>query len=406
MPGSQVATPSMMAADLPMRVQSASPSYSPSPNRKTTTKGKARASRSPREKRNRGQKNSVSGSRVKLSLPGPFSEHCQHIPARDMEAFVHRPKLDRLKEKETREKQHNKNPVPRPMNAFMLYRSAYTGRCKGFLNIENHQMVSKALGESWKMESQGIRDLYNEWSATERANHHSAFPAYKFTPKKDSTAARRSELTPPRSVSGFGDIRSPPEWDDQDFSLAPPQLHRRTQSFEYSGSRASSPFDSFGSTMTSNFDQSWTGYPSQSLPSSLSTIQPNMLQGSHFEDAQYGMPVAQGIKTDMPSGLNGIPGGSHHDLYPTSQPLPAYNEGEQHMDPQLLQYHQDLQNHNDQSILSQYHAYPIWGDEANYLSTTVASCHSSPAAYPGLDASYMKRETSWEGIDTPASSSF
>lgn len=397
----QAHTPHIMGAHLPMRIQSASPPYSPSPPRKSSARSKARAIRSPKEKRGRGHRNTASGTKTRIALPGPLSEitaHFTDVPVRDMEAHVNRPTPARLEEARLRGLAGNK-AVARPMNAFMLYRSAYTARCKEYLGMENHQEISRAIGASWRLESESFKGRFNEWSRIERSNHAVAFPGYKFQPKKDTGVARRTEieLTPPRSsVSAAGDMGSPTDWDElePEFSLAPPYLHRRTQSFEIS-SRSSSPFESYHGlppTLTSSYDANWnTSFPSQSLPTSLSTIHPDMLQGASFDSDIHGL---QDLSNDMPSGINGIPGGSHDDLCQTSQSLPILISNE-HMDPQLLQYSQNPPTTYEHGVMSPAHIYGF--EDGGYISNSMPSGHSSPKAYMG---------GSWEYIDNPPTSSF
>lgn len=402
-PGHNATTPAMMPADLPMRMESASPSYPQSPNQKVSTKSKAKASRSPRERRGRSQRNSAS-ARTKVNIAGPLSEitaHFKHVPVRDMETYVNRPIAARLEEVRKR-KSGQKKEVTRPMNGFLLYRSAYTARCKEYLGVENHQDISRVIGASWHMETKQLQDTFKDLAKIESANHAIAFPGYKFQPKKDSAVVRRPELTPPRSVSA-GDMGSPNDWDDlgdPDFSL-PPTMHRRTQSFEIS-SRASSPFDGYQSTLTSSFDPAWnTSFPSQSLPTNLSSIQPDMLHATDMDEMKYGIHGAHPISHDMPSGINGIPGGSHEDLCQNTQPFPV-PVGSGHMDPQLLQYNQDHQVPHDHTDMPSSHLYQMGFDEANYISTSMPSGHNSPMPYHGLELG----ESSWDYMDTPPSSSF
>ncbi|KAJ5089518.1 hypothetical protein N7532_008202 [Penicillium argentinense] len=418
LPAHQSTTPSMMPIDIPGRVHSASPSsYNTSPSQKATPKGKPRAGRTSTQRRSRSHRTSVSGTKVKINLPGPLSEITRDflVPVRDMEAYVHRPTAVRLEEA-TQRKAGEKKPIARPMNAFILYRSAYSARCKAYLGMENHQEVSRAMGNSWHKEPKHIKDQFSEWARVERTNHAIAFPGYKFQPKKDNLGARRSELTPPRSVSGLGETGSPPEWDaESDFAIAPQPVHRRTQSYEVS-SRASTPFDG-DSVLASSFPGSWnTSFTSNG---SLSTIQPGMLSTmtNHVEDLhfQHGSP-APGMKYDFDakydydssSGLTGLPGGSHDDLLePQSLHHVTTHFDNEHMDPQLLQYHQGPTMSADPNHLSQVGGYPpVWpnGDSGHYLPTSMASSHSSPAVYPAMDPHFMQRENSWDFMDPPTSS--
>lgn len=94
---------------------------------------------------------------------------------------------------ETRRKEVEKRNgyVTRPMNSFMLYRSAYAERTKQWCLQNNHQVVSSVSGESWPMEPPEVRELFNEYAKIERINHQNAHPTYKFSPSKAAAPARK-----------------------------------------------------------------------------------------------------------------------------------------------------------------------------------------------------------------------
>lgn len=107
------------------------------------------------------------------------------VPIRDMQAWVNRPRSERIKETERRN-----GYVTRPMNSFMLYRSAYSERTKVWCVGNNHQVVSSVSGESWPLEPPEVRDFYNELAKIERINHQMAHPDYKFSPAKPGAAGK------------------------------------------------------------------------------------------------------------------------------------------------------------------------------------------------------------------------
>jgi hypothetical protein len=101
------------------------------------------------------------------------------IPVKDMQAWVTRPREIRFAEVAKR-----KGHISRPMNSFMLYRSAYAERTKAWCAENNHQIVSSVSGASWPLEPQEVRDFYNELAKIERVNHQTTHPDYKFCPSK------------------------------------------------------------------------------------------------------------------------------------------------------------------------------------------------------------------------------
>ncbi|KAK6510361.1 hypothetical protein TWF506_009473 [Arthrobotrys conoides] len=122
-------------------------------------------------------------------LDRPLSELTKNFegsPIRDMERWVHRSVEERRREVEKRD-----GHVARPMNSFMLYRSAFAERTKQWCLQNNHQVVSSVSGASWPLEPTWIREKYNELARIERINHQAAHPGYKFSPSKN-------QLPPPR----------------------------------------------------------------------------------------------------------------------------------------------------------------------------------------------------------------
>jgi hypothetical protein len=105
------------------------------------------------------------------------------VPVRNIEEWVNRSAEVRRKEVEKRN-----GYVTRPMNSFMLYRSAYAERTKQWCLQNNHQVVSSVSGESWPMEPPEVREMFNEYAKIERINHQNAHPTYKFSPSKATAA--------------------------------------------------------------------------------------------------------------------------------------------------------------------------------------------------------------------------
>ncbi len=74
--------------------------------------------------------------------------------------------------------------VTRPMNSFMLYRSAYSERCKQWGKAHCHQVVSTVAGQSWPLEPKAIRDEFAEYARIEKENHALVNPDYHVRPQK------------------------------------------------------------------------------------------------------------------------------------------------------------------------------------------------------------------------------
>jgi len=128
---------------------------------------------------------------VILQAPLSVLTKDSETPLRDMEAWVNRSVEDR------RAEVTKANKIARPMNRFMLYRSAYAERTKKWCDQNNHQIVSKVTGQSWKkLEPKEIKDYYDRLATIERENHQRAFPEYKFAPAK--AAPKRNAKFPKR----------------------------------------------------------------------------------------------------------------------------------------------------------------------------------------------------------------
>lgn len=164
-----------------------------------------KSTRVPRNRRNRrpaagkGEKPRA----PKLTVPlSEITKNYDHIPMRNMESWVHRSAEARHAEAEKRG-----GYVTRPMNSFMLYRSAYAERTKFWCLQNNHQVVSSVSGESWPLEPVHIREHYNELARIERENHQAAHPGYKFSPSKVQRGIKRnSGRGTPRTESVCSDL--------------------------------------------------------------------------------------------------------------------------------------------------------------------------------------------------------
>lgn len=172
---------SQTASDGRMRTRSGRISRRHDSPLSSTRDSNSRVSKSPRSKKKKG------GSGISR-ISAPLSELTKDskIPVKDIEAWVNRSMEDRIQESNKR-----KGHIARPMNSFMLYRSAYAERTKDWCKQNNHQVVSSVAGESWPMESDELRDQFNEWARVERDNHARTFPDYKFSPSKSKLAKRR-----------------------------------------------------------------------------------------------------------------------------------------------------------------------------------------------------------------------
>lgn len=186
------------------------------------------------------------------------------MPVKDIEALVNRSTEVRLEEVAK-----NKGYIKRPMNSFMLYRSAYADRTKKYGEQQNHQIVSAMAGESWPMESEDIRNQFDEWAKLERQHHQEAHPNYKFSPSKTSNKRRKGELTEDEEDASDLDERDP----DGEYRGGR-QVRQKRQGRDVTYLPSNSGFEShpyYGQQQVSGYEQSHFQYanPGRPLPSNV-----------------------------------------------------------------------------------------------------------------------------------------
>jgi hypothetical protein len=277
------------------------------------------------------------------------------VPVKDMEAWVKRPIEDRLAEAEKRN-----GYITRPMNSFMLYRSAYAERTKMWCLHNNHQVVSSVSGESWPLEPMEVREFYNELAKIERVNHQNAHPNYKFSPSKPGGAANNKKRPRPDE----DDESEPSDLDDPDWGRENGMRNRPAKRL---GRDAGYPARANLGDAQGHFHEvynrtpSWEllthpppqqvssmpyqrmPYPQQFYPSP--TMQHHSLQMASTPQHQQADPFASFNDTSFPTNqsLIGMPGGNHAELLglqPTTAP-----SGFDQVDPLLMSFHDEAAAH-------------------------------------------------------------
>ncbi|OJD21270.1 hypothetical protein ACJ73_07393 [Blastomyces percursus] len=303
------------------------------------------------------------GGPDEIIVPRPLSELTKgmRIPVRNMELHVMRSAEQRQKEVEQK-----KGKIARPMNSFMLYRSAYAEATKEWCAQNNHQVVSRVAGLSWPKEPKEVRDYYERLANIERDNHDKAHPNYKFAPNKSTNTPKKKKALNLKE-------EEPSDVSDHDFAIASssqnPVRHMCGASFQDGSfrSRTPTPIDrdsSYDSRQGTPFDQigdvylngdmnrsSWQmSNPGRPHPGMLSPpeqqhyYQPSIHQsslGPNIEDVTFKKMGVPGIQYDGPGALAGLPGNAHPDLL-QQQPLPQSRtpvslNGLQ-VDPQLFEF--------------------------------------------------------------------
>jgi len=346
-----------------------------------SSSAKPRVSRAPRIQR----RSKKLKERSKPNVTAPLSKstkHMTHIPLRDMESWVHRPIKIRMQEVAKRN-----GRVARPMNSFMLYRSAYAERAKQLITETNHQKVSEAAGESWKIESREIREKYELLASIEKSNHLKAHPGYKFSPSK-------KDKNPDESRSEPDPEQGPSPMSSPSFAQSGRGMSCGVENGGWD-SRDFTPFDQdHGLPSASYLSSSWqTGHPGRPFT--------GINEAAHHyipSSVPAGVVNLQELQYSSSTALAGLPGGTHHDLLQPQNSIPtpgSFTDGQ--LDPQLLKRDTaspaQVYHHN-----GVYH--PMWQEGPAYLPATTSmppnAVPYSVAGYQPSMQTLLDNRESWE----------
>ncbi|KAL8961565.1 MAG: hypothetical protein Q9193_001903 [Seirophora villosa] len=299
----------------------------------------SQGSSSPKPKRS--VKKSKTEAVGEASITDPLSQLCLDVPVVDVYEKVNRSIEDR------QEEARRDNKIKRPSNSFMLYRSAYGDRVKALYPQNNHQIISRICGASWKMETPDIKEKFKEYYEMEKENHAKAHPTYKFSPAKTS---------PSRKRKGTGDSDDEEEVGSEIGDLDGeyrPRGSRRTRQIKTSRTGTPTSFPSHGLPGLINtnyglmFNQSLGYNPSSWQMTNPGKPMPAPMQDP-FLDQYYQTTVYQkspdiqdilvrrtGTQPTSSRALIGLPGGSHDELLGLDS---TENSPSPKVDPLLLNY--------------------------------------------------------------------
>lgn len=301
-------------------------------------------SKSRKGKAGKGEKPKTPKLTAPLSI---LTKDMTSIPVRNMEEWVNRPAEVRRKEVEKRN-----GYVTRPMNSFMLYRSAYAERTKQWCLQNNHQIVSSVSGESWPMEPPEVRELYNDYAKIERINHQNAHPTYKFSPSKAAAPARKrkgefsdeepSDLEDAEWNPGNGRSRSRPS-KRMSQNVAYPMNGMNPEYFD----------QRFGNTGGGMAASPWA-MPNDGRPMPMPMSMEDPYHQNYQAAMHPGMGMHQGMMEDMrlrredtpvstlqlspDTALLGLPGGNANELLQQMHSHTGTPLGEPQVDPMLLAF--------------------------------------------------------------------
>lgn len=87
-----------------------------------------------------------------------------------------------------------KSYVPRPMNAWMIYRKAKSSEIAASGQKMSQSQMSQMISKQWKSEGQVVKAHYEQLAAIEARNHKALYPNYKYQPVSKEEKARQKEL--------------------------------------------------------------------------------------------------------------------------------------------------------------------------------------------------------------------
>ncbi|KAI0884870.1 uncharacterized protein GGS22DRAFT_180077 [Annulohypoxylon maeteangense] len=123
--------------------------------------------------------------------------------------------------------------VPRPRNAFILYRQHYQGqvaaRHPGLANPE----ISKLIGEQWREQPEEIKNNWKRLAEEEKIRHQRQYPDYRYQPRRGGKTASSRPLPATGEDPGHcpkcgGRYIATPRTPSTPFSAATPDIVRPT----------------------------------------------------------------------------------------------------------------------------------------------------------------------------------
>ena len=250
-------------------------------------------------------------------LTAPLSELTKSyhdIPLKDMDEWVNRSVETRLKECNKKE-----GWIPRPMNSFMLYRSAYAERTKHWCLQNNHQVVSSVSGMSWPMEPPEIRERFIEYARQERENHAKAHPGYKFSPAKTDASRHKR-----KGANKEQDDNESVDLEELDYDWQPGRSNKNIKRKGRAKRAKTSEFhveqyETHAAPKSSPIKQSTFRPPQHNNPQYDEHYHEIMVDADFFdthreEDESFVPAEAPPSNGEPTEELVGLPGADHHEL--------------------------------------------------------------------------------------------
>ncbi|KAJ6784752.1 hypothetical protein PWT90_04662 [Aphanocladium album] len=76
--------------------------------------------------------------------------------------------------------------IPRPRNAFILYRQHHQSQVTADNPKLSNPEISKIIGEKWKHEAEDVKDTWKKLAEEEKQRHQHQYPNYRYQPRRGS----------------------------------------------------------------------------------------------------------------------------------------------------------------------------------------------------------------------------
>ncbi|KAI0865266.1 hypothetical protein F4860DRAFT_500489 [Xylaria cubensis] len=127
--------------------------------------------------------------------------------------------------------------VPRPRNAFILYRQAWQGHFAaqhpGLANPE----ISKLIGEKWREQPESVKNEWKQLAEEEKIRHQRQYPGYRYQPRRGGKSGNGRPTTssgdpPGRCPKCGGRYIATPRTPTTPFGVASPPPSKRPQNMQ------------------------------------------------------------------------------------------------------------------------------------------------------------------------------
>ncbi|KAF5974111.1 mating type [Fusarium coicis] len=113
-----------------------------------------------------------------------------NIPGAPEVIFIHRPEKPAFPAK-----------IPRPPNAYILYRKERHHSIKAQRPDITNNEISQVLGRLWNSETREVRALYKQIADQKKAEHRRQYPDYQYRPRRPSERRRRNNASSDSSTA-------------------------------------------------------------------------------------------------------------------------------------------------------------------------------------------------------------